>query len=149
MTQQRTFWLAMMALAACPGPSLADAEKGSRIVVTVSTFRNNLGILGCRLFSSAEGFPEKPPWIAQQRVHVRGPRQTCRFENVSPGVYALAVIHDENENDKLDKNWVGIPKEGYGVSNNHTHALKAPAWEDSQFEVMNEKETLLSIKLRY
>jgi len=40
------------------------------------------------------------------------------FTDLHDGVYAVSVFHDENENQKLDKDFVGIPKEGYGASNN-------------------------------
>ncbi len=49
-------------------------------------------------------------------MKVRNTQARCDFEDISPGTYALAVIHDENGNGKLDTNWVGIPTEGYGFS---------------------------------
>jgi uncharacterized protein (DUF2141 family) len=39
------------------------------------------------------------------------------FEGIPPGTYSLAVVQDENMNGKLDTNWLGIPKEGYGFAN--------------------------------
>jgi len=50
-------------------------------------------------------------------IKVRHTEARCDFEDIPPGTYALVVIHDENMNGKLDTNWVGIPKEGYGFSN--------------------------------
>ncbi len=50
-------------------------------------------------------------------IKVRDREARCDFEDIPPGRYALAVIHDENMNGKLDANWLGVPKEGYGFSN--------------------------------
>jgi uncharacterized protein (DUF2141 family) len=45
----------------------------------------------------------------------------------------VAVFHDENGNGKLDTNFLGIPREGVGVSNNKLRKLGPPTWEDSKF----------------
>lgn len=73
----------------------------------------------------------------------------CVFEKLPPGTYAIAVHHDENDNRKLDTNLLGIPQEGYGVSNNHIPALSAPTWQESKFTVEAGKTVELSIALRY
>jgi len=83
------------------------------------------------------------------RVPITGPNTNCSFLNVEPGTYAIAVVHDENGNGKLDKNFVGVPSEGYGVSNNKTYALTAPKWNESIFTLgVNERKTL-QVNLRY
>ncbi len=51
-------------------------------------------------------------------VKVNGPEVTVVFENLAPGEYGISVVHDENENGDLDKNFVGIPKEGFAFGNN-------------------------------
>lgn len=66
------------------------------------------------------------------------------FEQVDPGEYAVKLYHDENDNGKLDKNFIGIPKEGYGFSNNGGR-FGSPSFEKASFVV--EENTMLSIKL--
>jgi uncharacterized protein (DUF2141 family) len=61
----------------------------------------------------------------------------------------VAVVHDENSNGKLDKNFVGVPSEGYGVSNNKTYALSAPKWDESIFALVPSESKTLQVKLRY
>lgn len=51
------------------------------------------------------------------------------------GVYALAVYHDRNGNTKLDKTWIGLPSEPFGLSNNPPRRLAMPKHKDSAFEV--------------
>ena len=64
-----------------------------------------------------------------------------------PGEYTLALYQDKNENLKLDKNFLGIPKERFGMSTNPHFGLKAPKYDDVKFQV-KETRTHLLIKLR-
>jgi uncharacterized protein (DUF2141 family) len=73
----------------------------------------------------------------------------CQFNDIPPGVYAVAVFHDENANGKLDKNFLGIPREGYGASNNVRPKMSAPAFKDAAFTVKAGATTTLSIDMGY
>ncbi len=67
--------------------------------------------------------------------------------NLPPGRYALALYHDMNDNWKLDKNFVGYPKEPFGFSNNYRPIFTGPSFEDCVFEVKENGSSLLKIKL--
>ncbi len=66
-------------------------------------------------------------------IKVRNTEARCDFEDILPGTYALAVIHDENMNGKLDTNWLGIPIEGYGFSNDAKGLFGAPSFSAARF----------------
>ena len=126
----------------------AFSESPSNVLIEVSGFKNTRGTLNCRLFTKAADFPDGEG-IVTLRVPITGPNTSCSFSNVEPDKYAIAVVHDENGNGKLDKNFVGVPSEGYGVSNNKTYALTAPKWNESIFTLgVNERKTL-QVNLRY
>jgi len=61
----------------------------------------------------------------------------------------VAVVYDENGNGRLDKNFVGIPSEGYGVSNNRTYAMASPKWDESRFTLAAREAAVLRVSLRY
>ena len=67
------------------------------------------------------------------------------INNLPEGVYAISAYHDENENQKLDTGWFGIPKERYGCSNDAKGNMGPPKYEDAKFQLSNHKS--LSIKL--
>lgn len=69
------------------------------------------------------------------------------FENLKTGNYAFKFIHDENNNQKLDANVLGIPKEGFNFSNNPTLMLGAPLFDKTIF-MLNESKTI-TIKPKY
>ena len=126
----------------------AFSESPSTVLIEVTGFKNTRGTLNCRLFTKAADFPDGEG-IVTSRVPITGPNTSCSFSNVEPGTYAIAVVHDENGNGKLDKNFVGVPSEGYGVSNNKTYALSAPKWDESTFKLGATESKALQVKLRY
>lgn len=66
-------------------------------------------------------------------IKVRDKEARCDFEDIAPGTYALAIVHDENMNGKLDTNWLGIPTEGYAFSNDAKALLGAPTFSAASF----------------
>lgn len=148
MSRAKMIGVAMLGMT-LGAPAAAVGEEGSSVVVNVGTFRNQRGSLGCRLYRSPAGFPEESKGTVEARVAVSGTQTQCRFDGVAPGTYAVSVMHDENDNRILDKNILGIPTEGYGASNNKTHALSPPTWDESKFVVEGGKSVGLAIGLRY
>ncbi len=70
------------------------------------------------------------------------------FKGIKSGRYAVAIYHDENNNDKLDKNFFGIPKEGYGFSNNARGRFTAPKFKKAAFN-MSDKSKAMTLYLSY
>jgi len=81
------------AQSSCPG-----------IHVKVLNIRNSTGTVDCAFFDSPEGFPIEALRSAMNVmvIKIRKTEARCDFEDIPPGTYALAVIHDENINGKLD-----------------------------------------------
>ena len=139
---------ALLAVSLPPAVRADDPAPGGDITVTVSTLRNLDGHIICALFDSAEGFDKRLPAM-KLTVSVAAPTTTCVFHGVQAGTYAVTAVHDENDNGQLDKNFFGMPKEGYGVSNNHTYAMHGPAFGESQFSFPGSGSLALAIELRY
>jgi uncharacterized protein (DUF2141 family) len=139
--------------AACLGLLLvatgANAQNAT-IEVVVPGIRNGQGSLGCQLFGSANGFPKKTELALQAVMSpIASGAARCRFAPVPAGTYAVAVVHDENGNQQLDSNFLGVPTEGYGVSNNKTYAMSEPRWDESRVELTAGEQRQLTIQLRY
>jgi uncharacterized protein (DUF2141 family) len=69
------------------------------------------------------------------------------IKNLKPGKYAFKYFHDENKNENLDLNWIGIPKEGYGFSNNARGTFGPPSFEKMVFVMIGD--TTLKCMLKY
>jgi uncharacterized protein (DUF2141 family) len=129
-------------------PAMAEAPPTATITATVGTLRNRKGSVQCSLHATGKGFPGGKPLSVAAVTKLGRAAATCVFRAVPPGTYAIAVLHDENNNGKLDTNWLGIPKEGYGASNNKLHTFSAPAFDDSRF-VVAKANVALAIRLKY
>ena len=126
---------AVLVFAILPAAALAQSSSCPSIVVKVLNIRNSAGTIGCALFESPVGFPIEFLRYATNInvIKIRDTQARCDFVDIPPGTYALAVIHDENMNGKLDTNWLGIPTEGYGFSNDAKAMLGPPSFSAANF----------------
>ena len=105
------------------------------IHVDVSGLRTNNGQVMCSLYASGESFPKNDnKAMAHAKSAISNGEGVCEFIGIGPGRYAIAVFHDENSNGKLDANFLGIPREGVGASNNAKGHFGPPKYEDAAFQ---------------
>jgi uncharacterized protein (DUF2141 family) len=116
--------------------------------IHITGFRDNSGTAGGVVFNSAAGWPDdRSKAIVRGGFRIAGNQATQTFQ-VPPGRYAAVVIHDENSNMKLDRNFFGIPKEGFGFSNNPRVVFSAPSFLAAEVPVACPS-THVEIKLIY
>jgi len=127
----------------------AVADRVGTIDVSIEGFRNAAGHARVALFNGEAGFPDDESAAYRKTVAViEGGRVEVRFDGVPRGEYAVAMYHDENDDGKLNKGLLGIPKEGYGVSNNVSHATRAPRFTEARFQFDGASQTV-SIRVHY
>ncbi|MDD2466411.1 MAG: DUF2141 domain-containing protein [Desulfobulbus sp.] len=116
----------------------------------ILNIRNSTGTVACALFESPEGFPKEYLHSATNimMIKIRDSQARCDFEDIPPGRYAMAVVHDENMNGKLDTNLIGIPTEGYGFSNDAKAMLGAPSFSAASF-LYDGRNIELTMSLNY
>jgi uncharacterized protein (DUF2141 family) len=125
-----------------------DAGTGAVLSVKIAV-RSADGAVACSLFTAAEGFPKDQKRAVQQTgCAITGGSALCKFTPIPAGTYAVACFHDENGNQSLDTNFLGIPKEGVCVSNNAKGSMGPPKYEDAKF-VFSGAATELSLQARY
>jgi uncharacterized protein (DUF2141 family) len=129
-------------------PALAGATQPSTDVsAAVTGLRSTEGhILAC-LTMRPDAFPDCQNDPAARRLIVPATTGTLDFGNVAQGRYAIALIHDENANGKLDKRLM-IPREGFGFSLDAPVMMGPPRFSAAAFAVGNAAEHL-KIKMRY
>ena len=117
------------------GHTPAPAEN--LIHVGISGLRNDKGQMLCALYSSAQSdaFPKKSEKaVARLTAKIADRQAVCEFTGVAPGTYAVSVVHDENSNGKLDTNFIGIPREGVGASNDAKGHMGPPKFSAAAFQ---------------
>jgi uncharacterized protein (DUF2141 family) len=108
------------------------------IHVEIRGLRNDKGQVLCALFSSADAFPKKADKAVVRFTAKIAERQAvCDFTGVTPGTYAVSVVHDENSNGKLDTNFIGMPREGVGASNDAKGHMGPPKFSAASFRYQN------------
>ena len=117
------------------------------VVVKVRGVKGDKGEVGCALHSVADGFPMDAAKARQIWLKPTAGAAECRFTDVAPGRYAVAVAVDLNGNHKTYTNLVGIPKEDWGVSNNVRPKLRAPKFEEAAFTVKPGEAATLAIEV--
>jgi len=118
--------------------------------VTVIKLDSNDGVVLVSLFKEGSGFPDDAvKAFGKEKGYIVGKSATIIFKSVPPGSYAVAILHDENNNQKMDKNMLGIPKEGYGFSNNASAPFGPPSYKKASFNHTATKQTEIQIKAKY
>ena len=122
----------------------------SKLQLNFSGFRSSKGRLLVSVYNKASGFPASPEAVfAKKIVSLSGLNAETEFLNLPPGTYAVACIHDEDDNGTLTKNFFGIPKEGIGTSNNVKLTFGPPNFKESAFIVQAGESKVLQVSLRY
>ncbi|MFN8344857.1 MAG: DUF2141 domain-containing protein [Spirosomataceae bacterium] len=118
------------------------------LTIEITNIKHPKGTLRLGVFRAGNTFGStytKPDFGKMVTVTGKGTERTVM--NLPPGRYALALYHDMNDNWKLDKNFVGYPKEPFGFSNNYRPIFSGPGFEDCAFEINERGPTHLKIKL--
>jgi len=136
-------------LLSAQGPEPNDSGNRGTLNVEVRGFRNLSGTVQLTLFKTAEGFPNNSKLAYKTAsVPISEGIAVIILDEIPFGFYAVGVFHDENSNKKMDANFLGAPKEGYGASNDARGILSPPSFEDAKF-FMNSEKLKITIMMVY
>jgi uncharacterized protein (DUF2141 family) len=117
--------------------------------VQLTGIQDKPGVIRVVLFADQDGFPNDHLKASESmNFEIEGPEIIFQFENILYGDYAIAILHDENKNGKMDYNFFRMPREGFGFSNNASGTLGPPNFDASKFTLNSELKTL-KIKISY
>jgi uncharacterized protein (DUF2141 family) len=124
-----------------------DSTVTGTIIVDMIGFKSDEGSVKVALCNTNEDFDDqKNAFRGVSAGITRGMSQTI-FEELVYGEYAVKVYHDENSNDKMDTNFLGIPKECYGFSNDARERFGPASWEDAKF-ILNSDTLNITITIQ-
>lgn len=122
---------------------LVSSAYAGELTINVKDISSAKGYLMVALFSGEQDY-QSGKAVKATRVKVNGEQETVIFADVADGEYAVKMYHDENDNKELDKNFLGIPSEGYGFSNNKGQ-FGQPSYQEASFSV--NQDTKIDINL--
>lgn len=122
-------------------------KKTFNLTVKITNVKGEKGIMELGLYDGPEHYAEVGKTFRQIRKPISGKELTCTFYDLPEKRYGICTYHDENSNNKCDKNFFGVPTEAYAFSNNIRPVFSIPKFEDCSF-LLNEHRTIY-IKLVY
>jgi uncharacterized protein (DUF2141 family) len=144
--------LGLLVVLAQTTPGVEARAGGEKVSLSVSTvgFRNTKGRAIVAVFDNKDGWPKIENALRVEKVKLDKATLDVTFRDLPPGTYAVEVIHDENDNGKLDMRWLPYPKpiEGAGASNDAPASMGPPSWSDARFK-LTEKGGAITIHMRY
>lgn len=122
-------------------------ENKGNITVSVQSMKNGQGDLIISIYKPSHNFPNEP--FQFYTVAKKG-RKNLSYElkDLPYGTYSIVLLDDENKNMGMDYNFLGIPKEGYGFSNNVKPKLSTPKFSQCAFQ-LNSSTKAVSISMKY
>lgn len=144
-TFHKQLFIFFFILAICSNDMLAQCD----LKITITDIHGEKGQILYSLYKQETGFPDD-----SEKAFRRGsiPVSTSQINhvitNIPPGYYAISLIHDVNGNNRLDKNKMGIPTEGFAFSNNAMGAFGPPKYIRARFAVNSDSANTQRIRLR-
>lgn len=113
--------------------------------LNIGPIDNKAGTLHVALYNNAEHYDAGKNAVAVQKLEVTSNQVQLQFAGLEAGQYAIKIMHDENNNGKLDRNMLGIPSEGYGFSNNAGQFGPA-SFADAAFTLSGDQKIQIQIR---
>lgn len=127
---------------------LSSSAFAADLQLVVRNVRSSEGFVLVSIFDDSGAFPDHPEEAVMKLKLTVAQAANYLVQGLPPGEYAIALLHDENGNGKMDKKAFGIPKEGFGFSNDAMGTFGPPKFKKAAFVV---KDALVTqqIKMKY
>jgi uncharacterized protein (DUF2141 family) len=123
-----------------------SGEKNHSLSINISGIKEIKGDLYLAIYRIGDDFPVFGKQFKGVVKQVKGTSQIVTFDDLPSTSYAIAVYHDINKNNVLDKNLLGIPTEIYGFSNNARRTFSAPSFQEAK--IILNKDMKIAIQLK-
>ena len=120
------------------------------ISVTIKDIKTPKGQILMGIYKDDASFDKEIPYKKVQAFKTKISNGTLQVEvKLEPGKYGISLMDDENFNGKMDFNFIGIPKEGFGFSNYYHSGLSKPKLKLFEFEVLANKIPKVEVAMKY
>jgi uncharacterized protein (DUF2141 family) len=140
---QKIFIILVFSLTIMPF-SFSQEKKTYSITVNISGMKSDKGNVYVALYSNEKSFLKEN--FKGSIVKVTNKNAIAIFKSIEKGVYAISVFHDENDNKKMDTNFIGIPKEPIGCSNGATGFMGPPKFKKAKFTITSDVVIPIKVK---
>jgi uncharacterized protein (DUF2141 family) len=117
------------------------SEKGD-LIVMINGFDNNEGVAKIALSNTQEDYEAHDQAFRGEETIINEKSAVLTFEKIPFGEYAIKIYHDEDNDNELNSNFLGMPTEEYGFSNNARGSFGPASWDDAKFLFNTPKDTV-------
>ena len=121
-----------------------SAQEKHTITLNFQGMKSDKGNLYVAIYNKEDNFLKKA--IKGTIIKIENKKATVTLKEIPSGIYAVSAFHDSNDNKKMDTNFIGIPKEPTGMSNDAKGFMGPPKYKDAKFNVT--KDTTLTINVK-
>ena len=125
------------------------ATQAATLTLVISNIQSDVGKMTISAYDSKDGWLKEDKAVSRTAIvvadHLQGDSLTTTME-LEPGDYAISIHHDDNDNGKMDTNFIGIPKEPTGLSNGAVPKFGPPKFKDAAVTV-GEEPVAIELKL--
>ena len=124
--------------------------KSQILHIKLTGLRNQEGNIRLAFYSNAKSFEEEKPLFIRKvsKKELLRTNYLIQYNDLTPGLYGIAILDDENANDKMDYGWV-LPNEGFGFSDYYHTGMTRPVFEKFDFVLKKDEVKAVEIKVRY
>ena len=126
-------------------PLLAGQASADTLTVQIAGVPSDQGKVMVAVMANEAQFKDQSAPVAASILPASPGTVTYTVHDLEPGEYGVRVMHDENENAKLDANFVGMPREPWGFSNDAVGSFGPPGWQDIKFTVDGDTEITINL----
>jgi len=126
---------------------ILDAQN---VEITITGIRSDMGQIAIGVFKDNETFQKEDAFLDKQFVKkdISEGKMMVKF-SLDPGIYGLSLLDDENSNGKMEYNFFGIPKEGFGFSDYYHTGITKPKFDAFKFSIDKDQTKRITIRIRY
>ena len=130
---KRQLWVGI-----CFGILANVSADAADVILNISEAQSDDGSIVASLWNSEDAYLDLDARIMRVSAEIEAGESIITLTGLKPGTYSIALYHDENSNDEMDTNFIGIPKEGWAFSNNAKGKFGPPSFEKTSFMVSTD-----------
>jgi len=141
---KKIYFLKILMLLLIPGLNAQNVE------VIITGIRTEKGQIVIGVFKDDESFKKEESFLEKRFVKngISNGEMRVQF-SLEPGIYGLSLMDDENSNGKMEYNFLGIPKEGFGFSDYYHTGITKPKFDSFKFSINKDQTKKITIRIRY
>lgn len=120
-------------------------SQTANLTIKINGIQNAKGTMNFAVYDNAENYDNSKDYFVGESIKVEALEFEYIFHDLPYGNYAISLFHDEDENDELNTNWIGMPKELFGFSNDAKAKMGPPDFIDASFEIRDNMEIIINL----